>query len=147
MGGGGFGFEDEIFAGDAETDEIVGHGSGIATLFGGVVALDDAAVGGDDEFADDAFMVKLDAFGETIDIATELRTVALPVPVTAATENNAILVGFASRNRPGVTFAPFLGSYLIDGFQTEKEGCENGKTNQCPLPSFAVAAEVCGHDQ
>ena len=109
--------------------------------------MDDAAVGSDDEFADDAFMVKLDAFGETIDITTELRTVALPVPVTAATQDNTILVGFAGRNRPGVTFAPFLGSYLIDGFQTEKEGCENGKTSQCPLPSFVVAAEVCGHDE
>ena len=61
-------------------------------------------------------MVELDAFGETVGIAAKLRTVALPVPIAETAEDNAVLVGFALGNGPGVAFAPFLGSYLVDGF-------------------------------
>lgn len=147
MGSGGLGFEDEVFLGDAQADEIVGHGGGVATLFGGVFALDDGAVGGDDEFADDAFMIELDAFGEAVDIAAELRTVALPVPVTTATEDDAVFVGFAWFYRPGVAFTPFLGRYLKDGFYAEKEGGENGETGKGPLPPFVMTAEPSSYDK
>ena len=147
VGGGGLGFEDEIFAGDAKADEIVGHGLRIATLFVGVFTLDDGAIGGDDEFADDAFMIELDSFGEAVHIAPELRTVALPIPVTATTEDDAVLVGLTGGNFPWVSFAPLLGGHLVDGFQAEKDGSENCQSSQRPLPSSVTTTEPCSYDE
>lgn len=128
-------------------DEIVSHGLGIATLFVGFFTLDDGAIGGDDEFADDAFMIELDTFGEAVHITPELRTVALPIPVTATTEDYAVLVGLTGGNFPWVSFAPLLGGHLVDGFQTEKDGSENCQSGQRPFPSSVTTTEPCSYDE
>ena len=147
VGGGGLGLEDDVFARDAETDEIVGHGIRVATMFGGVFTLDDGTVGGDDQFADDSLLVQLDALGEAIRIATEFWTVALPVPVAASAEYNAVLIGFTGFHRTGVALAPFLCRNLVDRFHAEKEREKYGQASKCPLPSFVVTTEVCGYDE
>ena len=35
----------------------------------------------------------------------------------------------------------------LEQAEEELEGEKEGETSECPLPSFAVAAEPCGHDE